>query len=83
MSSLVVPYSHDQPDNAARVARLGVARVIPRGDYAAERAARELAALFADELCRGAAARVAEVVRAETGLPTACDALERMLAARA
>jgi UDP:flavonoid glycosyltransferase YjiC (YdhE family) len=30
---LVVPYSHDQPDNAARVERLGVARVLTRRNY--------------------------------------------------
>ena len=38
---LVVPWSQDQPDNAARVRRLGVARVLPRNRFdaaAAERA---------------------------------------------
>jgi UDP:flavonoid glycosyltransferase YjiC (YdhE family) len=28
--TLVMPYSHDQPDNAARVNRLGTSRTIPR-----------------------------------------------------
>src|SRR6202042_1693212 len=36
---LVMPYSHDQPDNARRVRRLGVAQVIQRKDYRAEAAA--------------------------------------------
>ena len=37
---LVMPYSHDQPDNARRVRRLGVARVIKRRRYTAELAAK-------------------------------------------
>jgi WD40-like Beta Propeller Repeat len=39
-------YSHDQPDNAMRVARLGVARLIPRGRYRAARVVRELKTLL-------------------------------------
>ena len=34
---LVVPFAHDQPDNAARVRRLGVARVLSRRAYRAAR----------------------------------------------
>src|ERR1019366_84847 len=30
---IVVPWSHDQPDNAMRVRKLGVAPVIPRSKY--------------------------------------------------
>src|ERR1700761_2067312 len=39
---LVMPYSHDQPDNARRVRRLGVARVIRRPRYTAELAAKKI-----------------------------------------
>lgn len=35
---LVVPFSHDQPDNAERVTKLGVARMIPRSAYTAQKA---------------------------------------------
>ena len=38
---LVMPYSHDQPDNARRVRHLGVAKVIQRKEYLAETAADE------------------------------------------
>jgi len=76
---LVVPYSHDQPDNAARVARLGVARVLARDAYGAAGAARELRALLETPSYGEAATRAAQVVRKETGLATACDALERMV----
>jgi rhamnosyltransferase subunit B len=39
---LVVPWSHDQPDNAERVRRLGVGRPIPRKRYYAPRVANEI-----------------------------------------
>ena len=32
---LIMPYGHDQADNAWRASRLGVARVVPRGRYRA------------------------------------------------
>ena len=41
--SLVMPYSHDQPDNAARVTRLGIGRTLARDRYTAQSAARESA----------------------------------------
>ena len=34
---LVVPFAHDQPDNALRLKRLGVAEVIPSAKYRADR----------------------------------------------
>ncbi len=39
---LVMPYSHDQPDNARRVRHLGVAKVIQRKNYIAETAAKKI-----------------------------------------
>jgi UDP:flavonoid glycosyltransferase YjiC (YdhE family) len=39
---LVVPYFADQPDNAQRLVRLGVARTLPNRRYTARRAAAEL-----------------------------------------
>ncbi len=39
---IVVPFAHDQPDNAARIGRLGVARTIARNSYKAERGAGDL-----------------------------------------
>lgn len=76
---LVVPYSHDQPDHAARLNRLGVARSIPRERYNATAAAREIAALLRDTSYADRAAEVGARVRAETGLTTACDLLEELL----
>ena len=31
---LVVPFSHDQPDNAQRVERMGIGKRIPRAKFA-------------------------------------------------
>src|SRR5437899_11929132 len=57
---LVVPFAHDQPDNAARVVRLGVARDIGRKHYRAERVASELAKLLEDPGYRKRAAEVGQ-----------------------
>jgi len=75
---LVMPFAHDQPDNAARVARLGIGRTIRRGRYNAESAARELRRLFEDESYASTAAKVGEEIRRENGGATACDAIEAL-----
>lgn len=73
---LVVPWAHDQPDNAHRAARLGVARILQPKRYRADRAAEALRALFDDPACLARAAQVGVTVRSEEGLATACDAIE-------
>jgi rhamnosyltransferase subunit B len=73
---LVMPYSHDQLDNARRAQRLGVARVLPREDYTAARAADEFKQLFADPEYADTAEACDERMRREDGLAAACNALE-------
>jgi rhamnosyltransferase subunit B len=77
---LVMPYSHDQPDNARRVRRLGVAEVLGRDDYKAGAAARMIRRLQSDPRYAVRAATVAKQVAAENGAKAACDALEALLA---
>ena len=77
---LFLPYGFDQPDNAARVARLGIARIIPRGRYRVERVARDLGALLADATVLQRAEAVGRRVDAEEGVATACDIIESWLA---
>jgi rhamnosyltransferase subunit B len=76
---VVMPYAHDQPDNAARAVRLGVARQVSRRNYVA----RGVAALIDDVLSdRGMERRAAEVgqqVRLEDGAVVAADAIFRAL----
>jgi len=79
--TLVVPFSHDQPDNAARLVRLGVASTLRRDRYTAQRAAGALRELLAGSAAERAAA-AGEQVRREDGLANACGAIERVLAAR-
>jgi rhamnosyltransferase subunit B len=75
---LVVPFGQDQPDHARRLRRLGVARSITAERYDAGRATRALGELLRDGAGAERARAVAERVRAETGVRTACDALERL-----
>ena len=76
---LVVPFAHDQPDNAARCRRLGVAEIIPRDDYNASNAIDELRRLLSDDRYRQKARAAADVVASEGGTQAACDAIESVL----
>jgi UDP:flavonoid glycosyltransferase YjiC (YdhE family) len=76
---LVMPFSHDQPDNADRVRRLGAGRVIDRRTYTAARAADHLRRLLGDGHYRERAAAIGKFVRDEDGVGAACDALESSL----
>jgi UDP:flavonoid glycosyltransferase YjiC (YdhE family) len=75
---LVVPRAWDQPDNAARVARLGIARVVPSHRYAIARVAAELTRL-SDGAYQRRALAVASELRHEDGVGMACNALENYL----
>lgn len=77
---LVVPFAVDQPDNAQRVQRLGVAEVLYPRRYAAHRAARQLGDLLRGSGYARRAGEVAERVRSEDGIEEACDAIEELLA---
>jgi rhamnosyltransferase subunit B len=76
---IVVPWSHDQPDNAHRVERLGVGRTIPRSRYTAARVARELNALLKDESCLRRSRELGIKIAAEDGISAACDVIETAL----
>jgi UDP:flavonoid glycosyltransferase YjiC (YdhE family) len=77
---LIVPWSHDQPDNAARVQRLGVGLTLDRERYRARTAAAALGRLLGRASFAARAAEVGRIVRAEDGAGAACDAIERALA---
>jgi rhamnosyltransferase subunit B len=77
---IVVPWSHDQPDNGMRVKKLGVARVIPRGRYRADRVARELELLLGGSGYAAAARAAAAEMEREDGVAAACAGLEAILA---
>jgi len=75
---LIMPFSHDQPDNARRMGRLKVARTIQRGNYTPFRVARKLKAMLAEPLFARRAEMVARRLEQEDGIKSACDALEEL-----
>lgn len=79
--TLVMPYSHDQPDNAARVRQLGTSRTISRKQYSASRVAKELSELLENPSYAVKAAEIGQIVQAEDGVGVACDAIEKQLQA--
>ena len=56
--SLVVPFAHDQFDNAERVARLGVGRALYRSKYNAKTAESVLGKLLGDKSIAEAAKQI-------------------------
>ena len=58
-----------------------MARMIPRKQYRAERAAQELRELLENPAYAQNAAAIGQRVRAEQGHLTACDEIERILKA--
>jgi rhamnosyltransferase subunit B len=73
--TLIVPFAHDQPDNAARCSRLGASRTLPRHRYTAARATFELRKLLEDPSYASRAEAVGGEVRKEHGAEAAADAL--------
>jgi len=77
--TIVVPWSHDQPDNAERLRKLGVSRTIPRSRYRAQLVTREIEASLGDSGAKQRAAELGSKIAAEDGLDRACDAIESVL----
>jgi len=75
---LIMPYSHDQPDNARRMRRLKVARVIQRGNFTPARVARKLRILLDEPIYARRAQQIALRLRSEDGVTSACNALEEL-----
>lgn len=77
---LITPVAFDQPDNARRAARLGVARTLPFGKAAASALARELDIIMEDASYARRARAAGEAIAGEDGARAAADALERAAA---
>jgi rhamnosyltransferase subunit B len=76
---LVVPFSHDQPDNAKRVVRIGAGRTIPKPKYRATTVEAELSILLGEKSYAENAARTAAAIANENGVETACGCLQAAL----
>ena len=75
---LIMPYSHDQPDNARRMRRLNVSRTIQKSAYKPARVARKIEAILGEPRFAEKAQAVARRLSKENGVKTACDALEAL-----
>jgi rhamnosyltransferase subunit B len=77
--TLVIPYGNDQPDNAARVERLGTSRTISRQQYTASNAIKELGELLSNPQYTNKAAEIGRVLQAENGVKVACDGIIKLI----
>jgi rhamnosyltransferase subunit B len=75
---LIVPFGHDQFDNAERVRRLGAAEVIPRTRYTARTAEKRLRLLLGSPSYANGAETAGERIRAENGTAAAADTIENL-----
>jgi len=73
---LIVPYGWDQPDNGARIERLGVGLSLERVRCHAKSVAAALRRLLEEGPFAERAAEIAPRIRPETALREACDAVE-------
>jgi rhamnosyltransferase subunit B len=76
---IIVPWAHDQPDNARRITELGVGRTISRSRYTASRIANELNRLLANPHYAASGRRLGQAIAQEDGAAAACDAIEELL----
>ena len=76
---LIMPYAHDQFDNAARCRRLGVSETVFREGYTSGSASKVLSGLLFNNRYTATAAKNAEKVRSERGAEAAADEIEKVL----
>lgn len=76
---LVVPFSHDQLDNAERAEQLGIAKRIPRSRFSLHSGEAALRELLEDGRYGARATEIARRLRDEDGVAAACDRLEALL----
>jgi rhamnosyltransferase subunit B len=76
--TLIVPFAHDQPDNAYRVQKLGASRTLRPARYRAQRVAAELNALLTSRSYEARAAQCAERVKREDGAATAAASIDEL-----
>ena len=80
---LLTPHIVDQPDNAHRLERLGVARVVPLPQWQAPRIVRELLHLKSEPAYGTRAAAIGKEVRSERGAESAARIISEVVQRRA
>lgn len=77
--SLAVPYSNDQPDNAKRLEKLGVARHLNIRNFTYRRLKRELQVLMENPSYQQQAQIIGQKIQKEDGIKRACDEIEMVV----
>jgi UDP:flavonoid glycosyltransferase YjiC (YdhE family) len=75
---LTMPMGFDQPDNATRLERLGVARWVVPAKFDGERVAAALSSLFDDNGTAANCRRWSDQIRARNAIEETCDLLEQL-----
>lgn len=73
---LIFPFANDQPDNAARIVRLGLGRKVTKPEYNALNGAAQILRLVFDGTYSDKAKLVGEAIRQEDGVAVAIRAIE-------
>ena len=76
---LVVPYGWDQPDNAARIERLGTGLHLTRNNYSPDTATGALHRLLSEPQFTRRATTIGTAMEEEDGQTLACNAIEALL----
>lgn len=76
---IIMPYAHDQADNAWRASRLGVGKVLTRRRYQARRLGHLLEQILSSAGCAAACKRAQCDMSREHGAAAAADAICRVL----
>jgi len=73
---LGIPFSHDQPDNTARIKRLGMGELIFKKELTKQRLKKSLVSMLNDQKYFEKAKSIGAKVKNENGAKKACDAIE-------
>ena len=76
---LVVPFGWDQPDNAARIERLGTGLHLARTGYSLDTTTKALHRLLSEPQFARRATAIATAMKEEDGQTLACNAIEALL----
>ena len=72
-------FRSDQPDNARRMRRLKIARILQRRNFTPLRVAQKLRILLEEPIYARRAQQMAMRLRSEDGVATVCNALEELV----
>ena len=79
---LVSPFTHDQPDNAARLLKLGVARIAAHSKYSGERVAGSMATMIESKDVAASCREVASKFVGVDAIGRTCDLIESLGSSR-